>query len=108
MVTYSINHPFVIIICGFIFLIVCSILAVALGYFKYEKQGYRDLLIWDNPIVINWDKQVVAKEHLMKYGGMSTTKSLRSKANAKWETVLTYENKVDSPHGLSKEFLLAV
>ena len=92
---------------GFTFLAICSILAISLDYFKYERAHYRDLLIWDNPIVVNWDKQVVAKQYLMKYGGITKTQSIRSKPVSKWEVVLTYENK-DQFKRFSKEFLLEV
>ena len=76
-----------------------------MDYFKYDAINYRDMLIWDNPIVINWDKQVVAREYISKHGGITKHTSVRSKPNQKWETVLTYENKGET---LSKELLLNI
>jgi hypothetical protein len=44
------------ILIGFTLLGFAGFFAVWLGYFKYELQGYRDFLIWDNRNVISWDK----------------------------------------------------
>lgn len=106
VVTQSINHPFRFITIGFIILGALGFLAVWLGYFEYDLLGYRDLLIWDEPSVVSWDKQVLARAHIQKNGGISKQKAIRSKSNQKWETVLTYENKQES--NLPKEYLLKI
>jgi len=80
-VTFVMDYPFVTVIVGFFILAICSILAVSLGYFKYDAISYRDMLIWDNPIVINWDKQVVAREYLIKNGGITDHTKVRSQPN---------------------------
>ena len=64
LVTLSINHPFKFVSIGFLLLLISAGLAIGLGYFEYDDISYRDTLIWDHPSVINWDKQVIAREHI--------------------------------------------
>ena len=43
-----IKHPGKIIIAGFLFLIIATVLAFLLGYFELSKNTQRDYLIWSD------------------------------------------------------------
>jgi len=49
-------------------------------------------MIWDDPIIVNFDKISLAKEYIDKYGGNGAEKPTRISPVELWSTILLYEN----------------
>lgn len=51
---------------GFFILFVISGISQALGYFDLNPQHNREFLVWSHETVVAWDKQIAAKEAILK------------------------------------------
>ena len=59
-----VDHPCKLIVFGYLFLFICTILSFSLGYFKLDEVGDRDYLVWTDEKVEAWDQLKVAEEYL--------------------------------------------
>lgn len=57
------------LVVGIITLVIISGMSVALGYFDLTVQNNREYLVWTDQKVIDWDKQVAAKDALLAAQG---------------------------------------
>lgn len=64
-----VEHPCKFILVGYMFLVLCSILALSFGYFELDEIFDRDYLVKGDPKVDEWDKLQVAEEYLQTNGG---------------------------------------
>jgi hypothetical protein len=86
-----VEHPCKFIFVGYLFLILCSVLALTFGYFELDEIHERDYLVRDDPKVLEWDKLQVAEEYLQTDG--DGTVPLRVTSPDKSNPVLIFKHK---------------
>jgi len=103
-----VDRPGTVLIIAFIPLMAMAVLSTSLGYFDIAPQNDRDFLIWDDPIIQNFDKLNLAKDYIDKYGADDSVKPIRVAPVELWATIILYESEnADSKYGLlEKENLL--
>lgn len=52
---------------GFLFLAAISIVAFGRGVFEMNDITDRDYFIWDDPVIIEYDKLTAAEYHILKH-----------------------------------------
>jgi hypothetical protein len=74
-----VDRPITILLIGYSLLIVATICAFYFDYFKMEEPGNpREFLIWNHPLVEDWDMQTLAKRYIEKFLGGSSAKQLQT------------------------------
>jgi hypothetical protein len=58
------DKPCFLIIFGLLSLIGLTYLTYHLEYYKQQKVHPREMMIWHDPMTIDWDKMTVAEEYL--------------------------------------------
>lgn len=73
---------------SYLFLAGMVIAMLAGPYYKFEKPYYRDYLIWDDPIVTNWDMRDAGMAYVESLD--SIDKSERFTHNREWSATFIY------------------
>jgi len=79
-----VDRPISVLSFSCLILLAISVAAFSLGYFDQDPQSDRDFLIWDDPIIVNFDKLFLAKEYIEKYGSGDGDKPTRLSPVENW------------------------
>ena len=87
-----IEKPCTIILFSFLILIIISIIVIVAGYFNLNDNESRDFLIWDDPMVVAWDKLSVGEEYVTAKSGSGSVQPLRMTQDKSLNPVIFYSS----------------
>jgi hypothetical protein len=85
-----VESPFSWTCVGFLFLLAITIVCEGNNYFAMNEQTDRDFFIWDDPVIIEYDKHRAAEQYLLMHKNKRSMQPLRVQYVEDWQSTLIY------------------
>ena len=92
------KFPICCIAFSYIIFALLVIACIAGEFYKFDKPYYRDYLIWDDPIIQNWDKRAAGLIYIESRDNKD--KAERFQLNDEWTVTFIYENNKTETGGI--------